>query len=163
MLEALGVGTALVHLYPKRPGVVVPTKFSNQDVLALKFSYDYKIKDLVVGHESLSGTLSFGGRPVYCDIPWKSVFRIDIVGSEVGMVWGEDGKGMRLGEEDTHSIADSGGQSYVVINGVLHSDGESAMKPTSMTRTRPSWFRGVIDGGLGKNEVQPEGNKTNEE
>jgi stringent starvation protein B len=47
------------------------------------------IRDLEVGEDGLSGTLSFSRRPHFCYIPWPSVFAL-VNEDGKGMVWPDD-------------------------------------------------------------------------
>ena len=81
----------LVHIDPRRTGVVVPPQFKRQAQLVLQFGLNLviPIKDLVVDDEGISGTLSFNRSPFWCNTPWSAVYAL--VGEDGrGMVWPED-------------------------------------------------------------------------
>jgi stringent starvation protein B len=90
--EALLEGPSmLVHLDPRRAGVVVPPHFKKQPQLVLQMGLNLviPIKDLAVDHEGISGTLSFNRSPFWCNVPWLAVYAL--VGEDGrGMVWPED-------------------------------------------------------------------------
>lgn len=90
LLQFLARGVAMVHLDARRPGVVVPTQFEGEAHLRLNLSYRYSIPDLVVDERRVQATLSFGGRPFQCLMPWESVFGITSSASGDGQVWPED-------------------------------------------------------------------------
>jgi stringent starvation protein B len=81
----------LVHLDPRREGVVVPPHFRRQPQLVLQFGLNLAvpIRDLDVNEEGLSGTLSFNRSPCWCYLPWSAVYAL--VGEDGrGMVWPDD-------------------------------------------------------------------------
>jgi stringent starvation protein B len=83
-------GVAMVHLDARRPGVSVPPQFAQEAHLRLNLSYRYHIPDLVVGEERVEATLSFGGVPFRCLMPWEAIFGITSHSSGDGQVWPED-------------------------------------------------------------------------
>ena len=90
MLANLERGVTMVHLDARRPGVVVPAQFAQDAHLRLNFSYRYSIPDLEIGDERVSATLSFGGRPFRCVVPWSAVFGITSHVTGDVQVWPED-------------------------------------------------------------------------
>ena len=91
----------MVHLDARRDGVVVPPQYSMDAHLRLNLSYRYGIPDLDISDQRVQATLSFGGRPFRCIIPWNSVFGITSHGTGDGQVWPED-----LPVEVVHTMAD---------------------------------------------------------
>lgn len=80
-----------VHLDPRKKGVVVPKGFTGQPQLVLQVGLDMAIpiKDLEVGDDGISCTLSFARTPFWCNMPWHAVYAL--VGEDGrGMVWPED-------------------------------------------------------------------------
>jgi len=67
----------------------------------LNLSYRYAIPDLVVDDQRVQATLSFGGRPFQCILPWQAIFGITSNASGDGQVWPED-----LPVEVVHTMAD---------------------------------------------------------
>jgi stringent starvation protein B len=100
----LARGVAMVHLDARRPGVIVPPQYANDAHLRLNLSYRYSIPDLEVSDERVQATLSFGGRPFRCILPWGAVFGITSHGTGDGQVWPED-----LPVEVVHTMADRNG------------------------------------------------------
>jgi stringent starvation protein B len=100
LLAFLARGVAMVHLDARRPGVIVPSQYATDAHLRLNLSYRYSIPDLEVSEERVQATLSFGGRPFHCVLPWESVFGITSQGTGDGQVWPED-----LPVEVVHTIA----------------------------------------------------------
>lgn len=90
LLSFLGRGVAMVHLDARRPGVVVPRQFEGEAHLRLNLSYRYSIPDLIIDEKHVQATLSFGGRPFQCQMPWSAVFGITSSASGDGQVWPED-------------------------------------------------------------------------
>lgn len=75
-----------VHLDPRRQGVVVPKGFTGRAELVLQLGLNMAIPipDLKIDDTGVTCTLSFGGKPFWCALPWSSVYALV----------GEDGKGM---------------------------------------------------------------------
>jgi len=90
LLAYLQRGVAMVHLDARRPGVLVPPEYAREAHLRLNLSYRYAIPDLDVSEARVQATLSFGGRPFRCVLPWESIFGITSHTSGDGQVWPED-------------------------------------------------------------------------
>ncbi len=101
LLAYLARGIAMVHLDARRPGVVVPSQYAMDAHLRLNLSYRYGIPDLEISDQRIQATLSFGGRPFRCTLPWGCVFGITSHGTGDGQVWPED-----LPVEVVHTMAD---------------------------------------------------------
>jgi stringent starvation protein B len=89
LLQFLERGVAMVHLDARKAGVVVPPQYAQEPHLRLNLSYRYNIPDLEMSDRRLQATLSFGGRPFRCILPWVSIFGITSHAGE-GQVWPED-------------------------------------------------------------------------
>jgi stringent starvation protein B len=89
LLRYLERGITMVHLDARRPGVQVPAKHSGDPHLRLNLSYRYSIPDLEIDDERVQATLSFGGAPFQCILPWAAIFGITSHAGE-GQVWPED-------------------------------------------------------------------------
>jgi stringent starvation protein B len=90
-LALLEQSTVFVHLDPRREEVRVPPWFKKEHQLVLQIGLNMTIpiRDLDVGEDALSCTLSFNRSPHFCRIPWSSVFAL--VGENGrGMVWPDD-------------------------------------------------------------------------
>jgi stringent starvation protein B len=83
-------GIAMVHLDARRPGVAVPPQHEGDPHLRINLSYRYGIPDLVIDETHVQATLSFGGRPFTCKLPWSAVFGITSQTNGDGQVWPED-------------------------------------------------------------------------
>jgi stringent starvation protein B len=90
LLAFLQRGVAMIHLDARRPGVSVPVQFRDEAHLRLNLSYRYGIPDLVIGDEQVRATLSFGGYPFYCIVPWEAVFGVTSHAGGDGQVWPHD-------------------------------------------------------------------------
>jgi stringent starvation protein B len=90
-LALLERSKVLVHLDPRKEGVIVPAGFRKQPQLVLEIGLNMPvpIPDLRLDEEGMSCTLSFSRQPFYCVVPWPSVFAM--VGDDGrGMVWPDD-------------------------------------------------------------------------
>ena len=90
-LALLERSKVLVHLDPRKDGVIVPASFRKQPQLVLEIGLNMPvpIPDLRLDEEGMSCTLSFSRQPFYCVVPWPSVFAM--VGDDGrGMVWPDD-------------------------------------------------------------------------
>lgn len=90
--ELLERGAVLVHVDARRDDVVVPTRFKGDPRLILRFGYRLTpaIVDLVIDDAGIGGTLTFGGMPFFCRLPWTGVYAVVVEGEQRGMVWPED-------------------------------------------------------------------------
>lgn len=85
-------GPVLVHVDARRAEVAVPSRFRADASLILRFGYDLTppIVDLVVDDTAIAGTLTFGGQPFRCILPWTAVYAATVEGEQRGTVWPED-------------------------------------------------------------------------
>jgi hypothetical protein len=91
MMALLAKTSVYVHLDSRRPEVSVPPRFRGQPQLVLQIGLNMavQIRDLDVGDEGFSCTLSFSRQPYFCMIPWTSVFAM--VGEDGrALVWPDD-------------------------------------------------------------------------
>src|SRR5262245_15010844 len=86
MLALLERTSVFIHLDPRGEQVRVPPWLKKQPQLVLQVGLNMavRIPDLAVEDDAVSCTLSFNRSPVFCYVPWSSVFALV----------GEDGKGM---------------------------------------------------------------------
>lgn len=81
--RSLQSGVASVYLDPRVQGVKVPDAFRNQVPLVLNYSYRYHIADFEFHDDSIVASLSFGGVPYQCTVPWDAVMGIGNQGEGV--------------------------------------------------------------------------------
>ena len=88
----LGDGPILIHLDARRPGVSVPATLASDPRLVLRFGHGLTpaIADLDIGDDGVSGTLSFGGVPHCCVLPWSAIYAVVSEVDQRGMVWPDD-------------------------------------------------------------------------
>jgi len=88
----LARGPVLVHVDARRSEVAVPTRFRADASLVLRFGYSLSpaITDLTVDDTAIAGTLTFGGQPFRCILPWTAVYAAMVEGEQRGTVWPED-------------------------------------------------------------------------
>ena len=88
----LSRGPVLVHVDARRAEVNVPPRFRADASLVLRFGYNLSpaIVDLVVDDAAIAGTLTFGGQPFRCVLPWTAVYAAMVEGEQRGTVWPED-------------------------------------------------------------------------
>jgi hypothetical protein len=84
--KLLESGVTMVHLFRDRPGVVLPA-VCNTAVVHLNFSYRYGIADFCVDEKGIRASLSFGGVPHFCDIPWTAVCGISSQVTDDFFIW----------------------------------------------------------------------------
>lgn len=81
IFEALLAEGVLVHvnLNPQHPGALVPEQFRKLKTLVLTLGLNLAkpIPDLSSDADGIGATLSFGGRPFHCVIPWDSIYAME--------------------------------------------------------------------------------------
>lgn len=79
-LEAFSVlidkGLVLVNLDTRVDGVDVPPSHRGDLQLGLNFSLRFFIDDFQWDEHGVRASLSFGGQPYLCDVPWAAVFLV---------------------------------------------------------------------------------------
>ncbi|MBZ0235313.1 MAG: hypothetical protein K8M05_23500 [Deltaproteobacteria bacterium] len=90
--DLLSRGPVLVHFDARRGDVQVPPRFVREPKLVLRFGHALSppIPDLVVDEKGIAGTLTFGGVPFRCVLPWPAIFAAVQDGDQRGMVWPDD-------------------------------------------------------------------------
>lgn len=90
--ELLAEGAVLVHVDASAPGVRVPERFAGDAKLVLRFGYNLSppVPDLEVDDAGLRGTLTFGGVPHRCELPWPAVYAVVSDVDSRGLVWPDD-------------------------------------------------------------------------
>lgn len=89
-MTLLESGITALHLDPRRVGVIVPGRFRIQNWLVLNYSYRYGIADFRFDDQIIEATLSFGGQPFYCRVPWSAVFAITDSTRQRGRIWHDE-------------------------------------------------------------------------
>ena len=90
--QLLARGPVLVHVDARRAEVSVPPRFRADPSLVLRFGYNLTpaVGELAVDDDSIAGTLTFGGQPFRCVLPWTAVYAAMVEGEQRGTVWPED-------------------------------------------------------------------------
>ncbi len=90
--ELLSDGPILVHIDARHPLAQVPEQFREDPKLVLRFGYELTpaIIDLAIDDDGMFGTLTFGGVPFRCVLPWICIYSVVSEGDQKGMVWPED-------------------------------------------------------------------------
>jgi stringent starvation protein B len=90
--ELMDQGPVLVHVDARADSVEVPDQFRHQARLVLRFGYRLSppIVDLDVGEQAIRGTLTFGGQPFPCAVPWTALYAVIAESDGQGTVWPED-------------------------------------------------------------------------
>ena len=69
-------GMVMVTLDATRPGVHVPDRFAHDEELRLNFSHRFGVDDFTYDTHGVRGSLSFGGVPFYCIVPWSATLAL---------------------------------------------------------------------------------------
>ena len=82
----------MVHLDPRREGVIVPDRFKGQPQLILEIGYQTNppISDLEFEGDGISATLYFNRAPFLCKLPWLAIFALVTKAEGRGMLWPQD-------------------------------------------------------------------------
>lgn len=80
-------GITALHLDARHPGVRVPPWLRDRGWLVLNYSYRYNIVDFDFDDDEVFASLSFGGRPYPCRVPWSAVFGISDAGRDRLWIW----------------------------------------------------------------------------
>jgi stringent starvation protein B len=90
--ELLSQGPILVHIDARHALAQVPERFCNDPKLVLRFGYELTpaIIDLSIDEHGMYGTLTFGGIPTRCVLPWACVYSVVSESDQKGMVWPDD-------------------------------------------------------------------------
>ena len=90
--ELLASGAVLVHVDARRGGVQVPDRFGEDPKLVLRFGHNLSpaVPDLEVDDQGIRGTLTFGGVPFRCELPWEAIYAVVSDANSRGLVWPDD-------------------------------------------------------------------------
>jgi stringent starvation protein B len=83
----LGAGIVMVHLDPRRAGVGVPERFSDDPVLRLNLAYGFNLPRFDIDNDGVFAVLSFDGVNFGCALPWESIFAMTTPDDPKGAVW----------------------------------------------------------------------------
>lgn len=76
LLEAmLERGMVLVTLDARRPGVIVPERLAGDPALGLNLSWRFGLP-MELGEWGVRATLTFGGVPIACSLPWNAIWAV---------------------------------------------------------------------------------------
>ena len=84
--DMLGKGDAMVCLDARQPDVEVPKAHKTNPMLNLVLSLNFR-RPIDILEDGIYGSLSFGGRPHKCVIPFTSVWAIYEPDTQKGQVW----------------------------------------------------------------------------
>ena len=84
--DMLGKGDAMVCLDARQPDVEVPKAHKTNPMLNLVISLNFR-RPIDVLEDGIYGSLSFGGRPHKCVIPFTAVWAIYEPDTQKGQVW----------------------------------------------------------------------------
>lgn len=85
----LDSGPAMIHIDPRRDGVLVPADLCTGPVLRLKLSWRYS-HPLHLDEQGVVQTLSFPSGSFRCAVPWESVFAMGPADAQPSWVWPSD-------------------------------------------------------------------------
>lgn len=130
--------SVLIHVDPRKKGVIVPTWLHShsQVVLQVGLNMPVPIPDLCFDEEGVLGTLSFKGVPFTCFMPWSSIFAL-VRDDRKGKVWSDDMPAELLEEIKAKSLPTADVSETAKTNPYL--------RPVNKLAARAGW--GVIDGG----------------
>jgi stringent starvation protein B len=72
--ELIQKGMVMATLDARKDGVQVPSRFATDPQLNLNFSHRFGVSDFAYDARGVRSTLTFGGQPYFCDIPWTAVW-----------------------------------------------------------------------------------------
>ena len=83
--------SVFVHLDPRHAAAAVPPQFRSSPLLVLEIGMNMvrPIPDLRLEEDGINATLSFGGRPFQCWLPWDAIFAL-VTPEKKAMVWQND-------------------------------------------------------------------------
>jgi stringent starvation protein B len=90
LMRLLSEGMVLVHLDARRDGVRVPAKHAADPQLRLNLSHRFASRDLSLEGDGVSCTLSFGGSPFLCKLPYQAIYAATSHVTGESVVWRED-------------------------------------------------------------------------
>ncbi len=129
-LALLEQSTVFVHLDPRPEEVRVPPWFKKEHQLVLQIGLNMAIpiRDLDVGEDALSCTLSFNRSPHFCRIPWAAVFALV----------GENGRGMVWPDDVPPEVAAQAARQQAKEKPKLHAVAPAAEQPAPVSPAAPA-------------------------
>lgn len=89
--ELIARGKTMVTLDARRPGVRVPPRFKDELQLNLDFSTRFAgVVDFEWDDVGVRSTLTFGGQPFFCEVPWSAVWAMRSHVDNQMLLWPED-------------------------------------------------------------------------
>ena len=67
-------GMVMVTVDARLAAVRVPSRFVGELQLNLNFSHRFGLEDFDYDDDGVRASLSFGGQPFFCDLPWSTVY-----------------------------------------------------------------------------------------
>jgi len=89
-LELLEQGMTMLHLDARAANVDVPSQFQDDAHLRLNFSHRFHLDTFEIDENGVVASLSFGGIPHSCNIPWTAVFAMTQQTTGASRVWAMD-------------------------------------------------------------------------
>jgi stringent starvation protein B len=89
--ELIARGKTMVTLDARREGARIPAKLKEEMQLNLDFSHRFAgVYDFEYDERGVRSTLTFGGQPFFCDIPWGAVWAMRSRVDNQMLFWPED-------------------------------------------------------------------------
>ncbi len=86
----LAKGITALHMDARVAGLRVPSHLRDRSWLVLNFSYGYQLSDFNFDDDGVQASLSFGGRPFPCFVPWEAVFAMSDESRDTFHFWQEE-------------------------------------------------------------------------
>lgn len=90
LLGLLDKGMVMLHLDAGHNGVSVPDQFAGDPHLRLNMSYRFRPCDIEMDQDCVQMTLTFGGTPWLCRLPFTAIFGMTSHVSGESLLWLED-------------------------------------------------------------------------
>lgn len=90
LLRLLEDGVVMLHLDPRREGVVVPERFRGDVTLRLNVAWGFRLPAFEIDHAGVYAVLSFNRLDFGCTLPWDAIFAMTLPDDgHRGAVWPE--------------------------------------------------------------------------
>ncbi len=80
-------GMVMVTIDSRVDNTRLPSRFAGELQLNLNFSHRFGLADFDYDDEGLRASLSFGGTPFFCDIPWTAIYGMTSSVDGERMLW----------------------------------------------------------------------------